>query len=143
MDRKEDACIFCKITRRELSAEILYEDAHTLVFLDVAPDAPGHTLVIPKKHFENIFDVDQLTLAAVAETIRKIAPGVRDAVGANGMHINSNHGEAAGQVVFHLHFHLIPRHDRSEFTFWKKIDYAPGEAAAISEKIRVQLKQPG
>ena len=136
----EDSCIFCKLIRREIPSEVLYEDEHTLVFLDNAPNTAGHTLVIPKKHARNIFDIDQSSLAAVAETLRKVAPGVRDAVGAKGVHINSNHGEAAGQVVFHLHFHIIPRHDKKEFEFWPKIDYAPGEAASVAEKIRAQLK---
>jgi histidine triad (HIT) family protein len=128
--------IFMKIIRREIPAQIVYEDKHTLAFLDIAPNAPGHTLVIPKKPFQNIFDIDQETLAQTMETVRKISPAVREAVGAHGVHINSNHGEAAGQEVPHLHFHIIPRHDRGEFEFWPKIEYQPGEAAEIAKKIR-------
>jgi histidine triad (HIT) family protein len=135
----QNESIFAKIIRKEIPAEILYEDEHTLAFLDIAPNTAGHTLVIPKKFARNIFDVDQETLAAVMETVRKISPAVRDAVGAKGVHINSNHEAEAGQLVFHLHFHIIPRHDRSEFEFWPKIDYAPGEAAIIAQKIRSQI----
>jgi histidine triad (HIT) family protein len=132
--------IFTKIINREVPAEIVYEDALTLAFIDIAPNTLGHTLVIPKKPFVNIFDCDSETLAAVTETIHKIAPAVRDAVGAKGVHINSNHGEAAGQEVPHLHFHIIPRHDRNELQFWPKIQYQPGEAVAIAEKIRIAVK---
>ncbi len=132
--------IFMKIIRREIPAEIVYEDADTIAFLDVKPTAPGHTLVVPKKPVQNIFDADDETLAAVMRTVRKISPAVRDAVGAHGVHINSNHGEAAGQIVFHLHFHIIPRHSRDEFRFWPQNDYLKGDAATIAEKIRIGIK---
>ena len=131
--------IFSKIVSREIRAEILYEDELTLAFLDNQPVTPGHTLVIPKKTFRNIFDVDQETLAAVMETVRKIAPAVRDSVSAKGVQINSNHEPEAGQVVFHLHFHIIPRHDRSEFEFWPHTIYKPGEDTVFAEKIRALL----
>lgn len=131
--------IFTKIIRREIPANIVYEDDDTIAFLDVKPAVPGHTLVVPKKPVQNIFDADDETLAAVMRAVRKIAPAVRDAVGAHGVHVNSNHGEAAGQIVFHLHFHIIPRHDRSEFAFWPQNDYPKGDAAAIAEKIRSHI----
>jgi histidine triad (HIT) family protein len=131
--------IFTKIIKREIPAEILYEDDNTLAFLDIAPNSPGHTLVVPKKPFVNIFDIDDATLEAVMHTVRKIAPAVRDGVDAKGVHINSNHGEEAGQVVPHLHIHIIPRHDRNEFTFWPKVDYAPDEAKEVAEKIRSKI----
>lgn len=131
--------VFMKIIDRELPANIIYEDYETLAFLDNTPVELGHTLVIPKKPFVNIFDIDDETLAAVMRTVRKIAPAVRDAVGAKGVHINSNHGEVAGQAVAHLHFHIIPRHDRSEFEFWPSGSYVGGEETAIAEKIRSKL----
>jgi histidine triad (HIT) family protein len=132
--------IFMKIIRREVPAHIVYEDDDTIAFLDVKPNVPGHTLVVPKKWTENIFDVDDANLAAVMRTVRKIAPAVRDAVGAHAVHINSNHGAAAGQIVFHLHFHIIPRHDRSEFSFWPQQDFPKTEFETIAEKIREKLK---
>jgi histidine triad (HIT) family protein len=131
--------VFQKIIDREIPAHILYEDADTIAFLDVAPNSPGHTLVIPKKPFVNIFDIDDETLAAVMRTVRKVAPAVRDGVGAHGVHISSNHGKAAGQEVFHIHFHIIPRHDRSEFAFWPKIAYVENEAQEVAQKIREAL----
>lgn len=131
--------IFQKIIHRELPAEVLYEDDVTLAFLDISPTTPGHTLVIPKKPFINIFDVDDETLCAVMRTVRTIAPAVRDAVGAKGVHINSNHGAEAGQAVPHLHFHIIPRHSHDEFEFWPQGSYNGNEAEEVAEKIRAQL----
>ena len=128
-----------KIVRRELPADIVYEDDMTLAFLSTGPNSPGHTLVIPKKPFRNIFDIDLEYLAAVMETVRTIAPAVRDAVGAKGVHINSNHEPEAGQVVFHFHMHIVPRHERSEFEFWPHKKYAEGEAAEVAEKIRAEI----
>lgn len=134
-----DDCIFDKIIRREVPADIVYEDENTLAFLDIAPTSKGHTLVIPKKHVQDIFETDDETLAATMRTVHNIASTVRDSVGAKGVHVSSNHGAAAGQVVFHLHFHIIPRQSRTEFEFWPHVPYAPGEAAAIAEKIRTTL----
>lgn len=128
-----------KIVRREIPAQIVYEDEKTLAFLSTGPNTQGHTLVIPKKPFRNIFDIDQETLAAVMETVRKISPAVRDAVGAKGVHINSNHEPEAGQSVFHLHVHIIPRHDRKEFEFWSDTAYAEGEAESVAQKIKERI----
>ncbi|HRH55510.1 MAG TPA: HIT family protein [Candidatus Paceibacterota bacterium] len=128
--------VFMKIVRREVPADIVYEDEHTLAFLSSGPVEPGHTLVIPKTPFRNIFDIDQETFAHVMETVRKISPAVRDAVGAKGVHINSNHEHEAGQEVFHLHMHIIPRHSSEDFDFWEGGSYGEGEAAAVAQKIR-------
>ena len=137
--KKMNECLFCKIARKEIPSGVVYEDAHTLAFLDHLPTAPGHTLVIPKKHATNIFDTSAETLARTMETVRKISPAVRDAVGGKGVHVNSNHGEAAGQIVMHLHFHIIPRHSRSEFEFWPQQPYEEGALETIAEKIKSAL----
>jgi len=139
MELEGEDGIFMKIARHEAPAHIVYEDEDTIAFLSTGPIAPGHTLVIPKRPFRNIFDIDQQTLDAVMRTVRKVAPAIRDAVGANGVQINSNHEAAAGQEVFHLHMHIIPRHDRSEFEFWPHGEYAGGEASAVAEKIRDRI----
>lgn len=131
--------VFGKIIRREIPADIVYEDDETLAFMDIQPNVPGHTLVIPKKPIRNIFDADDATLAAVMRTVRKLAPAVRDAVDAKGVHINSNHGAEAGQMVFHLHFHIIPRHDRSEFEFWPHGNVTKEEITSVAEQIRAKL----
>jgi histidine triad (HIT) family protein len=133
--------IFTKIINREIPAEILYEDEDTLAFLDIAPVSPGHTLVIPKKHVQNIFDTDDATLEAVMRTVRKIAPAVRDAVNADALNIHSNHGADAGQIVFHMHMHLIPRFKTDHFAMWPHKEYEEGEAKRIAEKIRVSIQE--
>jgi histidine triad (HIT) family protein len=132
--------IFTKIINREIPAEILYEDEHTIAFLDTAPVALGHTLVIPKQQYVNIFDVPADVLAATMEVIRKIAPAVRDSVDGSGVQINSNHGIEAEQVVPHLHFHIIPRRERSEFEFWPHLE-KPSENTMqeVAHSIRAKL----
>ncbi len=132
--------IFMKIVRKEIPAHIVYEDEHTLAFLDIAPNTVGHTLVIPKKPFRNIFDIDEESLTAVMRTVRLLAPVIRDSVGANGVHIYSNHEAEAGQEVFHLHFHIIPRHAREEFEFcWPKISFDTDEAEALAKEIKSRV----
>jgi len=132
--------IFAKIIRREIPAHIVYEDDATLAFLDNNPTNPGHTLVVPKKAVRNIFDADDATLAALMHTIRKIAPVIKEAVGADGVNIHSNHEAAAGQEVFHLHFHIIPRflNDGYKYT-WGHTTYKEGEAVALAKDIAARL----
>ena len=133
-------CVFCKIVAGEIPAHKIYEDADTFAFLDAHPTAPGHTLVVPKKHVRNIFDIDDNTLATVMKTVRRVAPAVRDGVGGHGVHVNSNHEAAAGQIVFHIHFHIIPRHDRGEFEFtWPKLEESETKEAALARAIRTKL----
>ena len=103
--------IFAKILRGEIPAVQVYEDDHTLAFMDVMPQSPGHTLVIPKTAAENLFDVDTATGGAVLATTRKVAAAVHKAMQADGIMINQFNGPAAGQTVFHFHMHIVPRFD--------------------------------
>lgn len=139
MELEGENGIFMKIVRRELPAHIVYEDEETLAFLDRSPNVPGHTLVIPKRPYRNVFDIDEASWQAVMRTARRIAPAVRDAVGAKGVHINSNHEPEAGQEVFHLHLHIIPR-TRRDFDFcWPKLDLSEEARADIAESIKARL----
>ena len=131
--------IFMKIVRRELPAHIVYEDEETLAFLDRSPNVPGHTLVIPKKPYRNVFDIDEASWQAVMRTVRKIAPAVRDAVGAKGVHINSNHEPEAGQEVFHLHVHIIPCVERDFDFCWPKLEPTEDDRSSVAQKIRETL----
>ena len=101
--------IFAKILRDEIPAVKVYEDEHTLAFMDVMPQSPGHTLVIPKTPAENLFDLDMAAGAAVLATVQKVAGAVREAMRADGIMINQFNGPAAGQSVFHYHMHIVPR----------------------------------
>lgn len=101
--------VFAKILRGELPAYKVYEDDHTLVFLDIMPRSPGHALVIPKAPARNILDVDADALAHVAKVAQKVARAAKSVFAADGITLQQFSEEAGGQVVFHLHVHVIPR----------------------------------
>jgi histidine triad (HIT) family protein len=132
--------IFAKIIRREIPAHIVYEDDETLAFLDIKPNNPGHTLVVPKAYSRNIFDISEESWLAVMRTARKLAPAIKDAVSADGINVAMNNEAAAGQVVFHTHVHLIPRHHEDGFKHFPPGEYTKeGEDKMIAEKIRTAL----
>lgn len=102
-------CIFCKIAKGEIPCYKVYEDDKVLAFLDIAQDAFGHTVVIPKKHFANIFECDEETLSTCISAVKKISNHYVNHCGFEGVNISNNNGKAAGQTVHHIHFHIIPR----------------------------------
>lgn len=106
----DDDNVFAKILRGELPAHKVYEDEATLAFMDIMPRAPGHVLVIPKTPCRNILDADPAVLASVLATVQKVARAAKEAFSADGLTIQQFNESAGGQVVFHLHFHVIPRH---------------------------------
>lgn len=101
--------IFAKIVRGEAPCFKVYEDAHTIAFMDIMPQAEGHTLVIPKEGAESIFDLSPDAAAALIKTTKKVATAVKEVLNAPGILIAQLNGAAAGQTVFHIHFHVIPR----------------------------------
>jgi Diadenosine tetraphosphate (Ap4A) hydrolase and other HIT family hydrolases len=103
--------VFAKILRGEIPSVKLYEDADTLAFMDVMPQAPGHLLVIPKVPSRNILDADPAVLAKLIPVVQKLAVAAKKAFDADGVFVAQFNEPAAGQTVFHLHFHVIPRHD--------------------------------
>jgi histidine triad (HIT) family protein len=104
-----EGCIFCLIVRGEAPTFKVYEDADTLAFMDLFPVAPGHTLVIPKQHGDNIFEVSERDLERVAAVSRRVALAIRSELAPEGLGVFQLNGAAAGQTVFHYHQHLIPR----------------------------------
>ncbi len=134
-----DFCLFCKIVAHEIPATILYEDDSTIAFLDINPVKPGHTLVVPKVHGADFRESQVHDLTAVIETAKKIAPAILKTVGAQGFNFSSNVGAAAGQVIFHTHFHLIPRHNGDGLVNWPHEGATQEELAELGNKIRVQL----
>jgi histidine triad (HIT) family protein len=110
MPSYDDGNIFAKILRGEMPAHKVYEDERSLAFLDIMPRAPGHTLVIPKSKARNILDADPDELAHVIKVTQKIARAAMAAFDGDGVSIQQFNEGPAGQVVFHLHFHVIPRH---------------------------------
>lgn len=102
-------CVFCKIAAGQIPSKTLYEDEFSLAFLDVFPSAKGHCLVIPKKHYHTLLDIPESELSQVCRTMQKIGAAAMKATNAGGFNVLQNNREAAGQVIHHLHFHIIPR----------------------------------
>ncbi|TDW13144.1 histidine triad (HIT) family protein [Breznakia blatticola] len=107
-------CIFCKIVDGEIPSYKVYEDSDVLAFLDISQVTKGHTLVIPKKHYENFIDVEPETLQKVMAVAQDLAKDYMDKLSCTGMNILSNVNEVAGQSVFHFHVHLIPRYAEND-----------------------------
>ncbi len=107
-------CEFCKIVRRESPASIICEGKTVLAFLDFKPFTEGHTLVITKKHYETIYEVPVKELTSLFSTVKKTAHAVKRALHADGISIQQNNGKAANQHIFHIHVHVIPRHESIE-----------------------------
>ncbi len=104
-------CQFCEIASRSKESEILYETESAISFLDHRPVSKGHTLIVSKKHFENLFDVDQDTLCEVMKMAKLISIKINTLYNPTGINLIQNSGEQAGQTVFHFHVHVIPRYD--------------------------------
>lgn len=133
-------CIFCKIIKGEIPHHIIYQDGDTFAFLDIKPINKGHTLVIPKKHYENIYEIPEDILKKVILTTQKIAKSIKEVLKPNGMNITLNNESAAGQVVPHLHFHIMPRYNGDGYQLWEGSEYKKDEGEEISSKIRQHLK---
>jgi histidine triad (HIT) family protein len=104
-----EECVFCKIINKELDADVLYEDKFVIAFLDINPIAKGHCLVVPKKHFENLDEIDDNYLKKIITKVKKIGKILEKATEKEGFNLILNNKKAAGQFVNHLHFHIIPR----------------------------------
>ena len=132
--------VFAKVLRGELPSHTIYEDEDTLAFLDIMPRSDGHVLVITKEEARDLFDVSPEALAKLMAVVQKLAPKIKNAMGADGVLIAQFNGAAAGQTVFHLHVHIIPREEGVELKphAGKMADKAA--LAATAEKIRKKLE---
>jgi histidine triad (HIT) family protein len=131
--------VFARILRGEIPAHKVHEDAHTLAFMDVMPQADGHTLVIPKAAAESILEVPPDALAATILTTQRVARAVQRAFAAPGILIAQLNGSAAGQSVFHLHFHVVPRHAGLDLRFHARDMAAPKILAEHAARVRSAL----
>ena len=102
-------CLFCKIINKEINTEIIYEDDNVLALLDIHPRAPGHAMVIPKKHAENILDLPDDKIEPVFKAVKKVTEMINKTLSPDGFTIGINHGKVSGQAIDHLHVHIIPR----------------------------------
>lgn len=132
-------CIFCKIINGELPCVKVYEDADVMAFLDIHPVNFGHTLVVPKVHYINIFDTPADVLGKLMAVVKKITPAILKATGTNSFNLGVNNGAPAGQVIFHTHFHIMPRYDGDGYKMWGAKAYGPGEMDKLGEAIKVGL----
>lgn len=123
-------CIFCKIVNKEIEAKIVYESDKVLAFLDVFPESLGHTLIIPKKHFINIYDIEDDYLEEVNRVAKKLALRYREILGINDVQLMHNAGKFAQQEVFHFHLHLVPRSEGDGM----KLSYNQEKKVELREK---------
>jgi len=134
MDKAD--CIFCKMVAGQIPVTKLYEDDVVLAFLDINPISDGHSLVIPKQHFEKLDECPAEVLAQVASHLGRIAAAVSSGVNSQGYNVLCNTGRVAGQVVEHVHFHIIPRNaDDGVFNRWPAYKYEAGKAERIAVNI--------
>lgn len=136
-----DDCIFCKITKGEIPSTKIYENDYVYAFLDIQPVNPGHTLIVPKKHSTNIFDIEEQEMCELYKAAKLLAPKIMQAVKAQGINIMWNNGKVSGQLVMHAHIHLMPRMEGDGHRHWSHKKYESGEAENIGKEIRKLLKQ--
>lgn len=117
--------IFTKIINREIPANIVYEDNYVIAILDIMPVTKGHTLVIPKKEFKDIFEIDLEYMNHISNAILKISKALKKAYNLKGLNIINNNGEISGQSVSHIHFHLIPRYNQNDIEILKNYKFIP------------------
>ena len=136
-----DSCIFCQIASKQSPSSVVYEDGKYIGFLDIYPFSRGHTLVCPKEHGETIWDMKEGDIAQLFQVASKISKAVVAAVGADGFRFVQNNGEAANQVVAHVHVHVIPvkMEDKGRFSDRKR--FTPEEMEATARSIRAELGQ--
>lgn len=135
----DDTNIFAKILRAEIPSHRVYEDEHTVALMDVMPQAPGHVLVVPKAPSRNIFDADPAVLSRTIPVVQKIANAVKEAFDADGVLVCQFNEPVAGQTIFHLHFHVIPRHEGVALKPHSGKMEDGAVLAANAEKIRAEL----
>ena len=141
MNPKDPDCIFCKIIAGEIPCAKVYESETCLAFLDIAPVNPGHALVLPKGHYPTLMDIPAELGSELTETLSKVGRAVMEATGADGLNLMQNNHEAAGQLVNHAHFHLVPRHSDDGLQLWPQTGYDnPDEMSGLAKTIAGLVK---
>lgn len=129
-------CIFCKIAAGEIPSSTIYEDEDFRIILDLGPATKGHALILPKKHFRNIFEMDDETASKVFVLAKKTACAMKEALHCDGLNIVQNNEEIAGQTVFHFHMHIIPRYENDgQHILWQPNQSSPEELSVIAKQI--------
>jgi histidine triad (HIT) family protein len=132
-----DTCIFCKIANGEIPSKTVYEDDMFRAILDIDPVSKGHTLILPKKHYANLYELEEETASKVFVLAKKLAGQITKAVACDGIQVLQNNGEAAGQTVFHFHMHLIPGYEGelAGLTMHHKTDKPEYDLEEVKNKI--------
>jgi histidine triad (HIT) family protein len=133
-------CVFCRIIAKQIPATVVYEDAHTLAFMDIGQVNPGHVLVAAKGHAENFYALDDAQAGAVFRAAARVARAIRDAFAPQGLSVYQANGKAAGQTVFHFHIHLVPRFDNDGMNLTWPVKNPPREKLEeYAAKIRARI----
>lgn len=136
----ENKCVFCRIIGNEIPSNVLYEDEDFKVILDNGPATKGHAILLPKRHFSNLFEMDNHTATKLFPVVVKVAKAMKSALSCSGLNLLQNNGEVAGQTVFHFHLHLIPRYTEDDLNFsWDTVEYKEGEEANLANMVRNKL----
>lgn len=130
-------CVFCKIIAGDIPVHKIYEDEKIFVFLDINPVHPGHILVLPKQHFQDMEEITTEDLTAVISGVKKFGGLLKERMGYEAYNVHQNNGSVAGQTVPHLHFHLIPRLPNDNLNHWPAGKYSPGEAEKICRQLQL------
>ncbi len=135
-------CLFCKIAKGEIPAQKVYENEDVMAFLDINPVNAGHTLVIPKTHFEHMLETPKDVFLKTMEAVHFLSPIIKEATNADGINIGINTLPAAGQEVFHLHVHIMPRFEGDGHKHWSGTPYkTEEEMKTVADRIRKRLEQ--
>ncbi|MDD3386719.1 MAG: HIT family protein [Candidatus Pacebacteria bacterium] len=130
-------CIFCKIISGEIPSYKIYEDDFVFAFLDINPTSLGHTLVVPKKHNKDVFDIEEEYLKRTILISKKIAKKMKEVLDCDGVNVYNNSGASAGQIIFHFHIHVIPRKNGDMVDF-KPIKVSEDDLRLICDKLKIE-----
>ncbi len=141
VNMNDSDCIFCKIVQGEIPCAEVYSSPRVMAFMDIGPVNKGHTLVIPKQHYPTLWEVPSDLGEELLDALKRVGRGIMDATKAAGLNVGMNNHKAAGQLVFHAHFHLVPRFPDDGFSLWPQGKYDDMEemerlAAAIRQEIK-------
>jgi len=141
MPNQAPDCLFCQIINDQVPASVIFENDNVIAFLDINPVNPGHTLIVPKNHSMNMLDQDDEILKEMIVVSKKVAQAILDSFEEyEAFNLELNNGRIAGQIVPHLHWHIVPRKSDDGLRHWPGKPYAQGQAEEIADKIKIKLE---
>ena len=143
MSMNPDECLFCKIAKGEVPSKKVYEDENAIAFLDINPANRGHCLVVPKKHSENIYDIDDNTLEKVIIIAKNLSKLIKEKLECNGVNLVQNNERHAGQIVNHFHIHIIPRYENDNVVItYQRVQLSDADFEDVRKKLSETKKEP-